>query len=141
MQTTLKIFVIVAIAVIIALGLYVLVETEFSMSMGMGGFSPGFSWLLKIRAAENGGQIAPSLDELGASGGLPPFMTGGAGVIPGADGGHPGAALSKGLNLGKAPAVFARDLGLLFAAAALAILFEVALVLVVRPRRQRSAQA
>lgn len=139
MQTTLKVFVIVAVAVIIGLGLYVLVQAEFSFSMGRDGFSPGFLWLLNIRAAENGGQIAPSFDELGASGGLPPFMAGGAGGLSPTSGGGPAAALSKGLDLTKAPRVLLRDLILLALAVVIAILFESGLAFSVRLKHRTPA--
>lgn len=135
MQTSLKVFVIVALAIVTALGLYVLVQTEFSMSMGPGGFSPGFSWLLGIRAAENGGQIAPSLDQLGASGDLPPFMAGAAGALPGAGGRSP-AALSKGLEVGKAPGVLLRDLGLMAFAIVIAVCVEGVLTFLFRLKRR-----
>lgn len=141
MQSALKVFIIAVIAVAVALGLYVVVQVDFSMSMSSGGFSPGFAWLMKVRAAENGGQIAPSLDQLGVSGAAPPFLAGGPDALSGVFGGRSAAALDKGLDLGKAPSLLLRDVGLLALAAVLAVLFEVGLKFVRRPRRQAPAES
>jgi len=64
-QTFLKTVIILLLGVVVSLILNTVVDSQFSMNMGAGGMSPGFAWLLKMRAAENGGQIAPSFEELG----------------------------------------------------------------------------
>lgn len=149
MQTALRTFVIVALAVALALGLYLVVQSQFSMSFGIGGFSPGFSLLLKLRAAENGGQIAPSLDTLGASGALGsgmPAAFGGAlgGALGGADplsaSGH-GAALSKGIDLQAAPAKALTYLERLGIPLAIAALVEWLAYLVGSARRRKAAES
>ncbi|PKQ16581.1 MAG: hypothetical protein CVT67_04070 [Actinobacteria bacterium HGW-Actinobacteria-7] len=141
MQTLIKVFVIVALSVVVSLGLYVLVESQFSMSMGPGGFSPGFAFLIKMRAQENGGQIAPSFDEIQASGGgMPPFLAGAGGGFPGAEPTGPKAvAIDKGFDASAAPREELKDLEHLAIAAVIAILLELVLSLVGKARRKEAA--
>ncbi len=133
MQTFFKTLVILMLAVALSLGLYILVDSQFSMSFASGGISPGFSWLLKMRADENGGQIAPSFEEMQASGSLPPFMQGGSGtgLNPGFPGGPTSgrqpAALSQGFDPQKAGGTALKDLGRLALAALIAAVLEVPL--------------
>ncbi len=137
MQTPLKVFVILALAVTVSLGLYVLVDSQFTMSFSDGGMSPGFSWLLEMRAHENGGQIAPSFSEIAASGDLPPFMQGGApGALAGTITGPRPAAISKGFEPAKAPGMAAKDISRLLVAALVAAVIEMGAMWFARRRRE-----
>jgi hypothetical protein len=121
-QTFLKTVIIILLGIVVALILHDVVDAQFSMSMGPGGMSPGFAWLLKMRAAENGGQIAPSFEELGMSGGFP--------GAPGTDAEQ--SPLTDGLDLNNAPRVALRDAGRLLLALAAAVMLEVILTQVLR---------
>jgi hypothetical protein len=131
-QTFLKTVIIMLLGIVVALILHDVVDARFSMSMGPGGMSPGFAWLLKMRAAENGGQIAPSFEELG--------MSGGALGMGGLSQGFPGAPgidaerspLTDGLDLSNAPRVALRDAGRPLLACAAAVVLEVILTQVLR---------
>lgn len=133
METAVKTALIIALFVSVSLGLYVLVDSQFSMQMGAGGMSPGFSWLLQMRAAENDGQIAPSFEELQASGSLPPFMQG---ALPSeqAAAGARSAPLSQGFEPEKIGPVLARDLLRLTVFMLIAIGFEMLVVWAMRRR-------
>lgn len=131
MQTTIKTVTVLALSVALALGLYVLVESQFSMSFATG-ISPGLAWLLKIRADENGGQIAPSLDEIQSSGSMPPFLQGAGSPFGGGERGP--VPISQGFEPAKAAGVLGKDLARTGVAIAAAVLFELVAVWLLRKR-------
>ena len=140
MNTFIKVFVILALSVTVSLGLYVLVDSQFSMNFAAGGPSPAFAWLMKMRADENGGQIAPPLDEIQSSGNLPPFMQGALGSAPdGVGTGPQPVALAKGFEPSKAGERAIKDLARLSVAAVVAVLMEIALMWGLTRRRHRIA--
>lgn len=143
MQTAIKVVLILALAVAVSLGLSILVESQFSMSFGAGGFSPGMALLLSARAAENGGQIAPSLDQLQSSGSLPPFMQGSTagGGFGAQEGGSGGVAWSHGFDPAAAVQRLGKDLLRFSVALVIAIVVEIPLMRLVRRRRRASLQA
>jgi hypothetical protein len=139
-QTFLKSTIIVLLGTLVAVALYVVAQSQFSMSMGPGGFSPGFAWLLKLRALENGGQIAPSFDELGMSGSAPPPMGGGMGGFPGGTAQQAqSTSLTEGMDASKALVVAVRDLFRVSVAILIAILFELSFSFALGLRRQAAA--
>lgn len=136
MKTFLKIVIILLFGVVLALVLNSVVQSQFSMDMRGGGTSSGFAWLLKIRAAENGGQIAPSFEELGLTSGAQ-GMGGFPSSFPGAPGSlHAQSSLTRGLDLSKAPQVALKDLGHLALGIAAAMVIELILTLLLRARRK-----
>jgi hypothetical protein len=164
----LKIVLILALALAVGLGLYMVVESEFSMRFGGGGMSPGFSWLLSMRAKENGGRVAPSFDEMRVSGRLPegfnpggdseglggmPFGgggTSGAGPFGGGGFGGPGgfgqgsrgpAKLSQGFEPDRAGPEALRDLERLAIAVVVAVAIELPIAWASKQRRRGRKQA
>ncbi|MBN2840650.1 MAG: hypothetical protein JXP37_06835 [Coriobacteriia bacterium] len=97
METALKVLIIMLLGIVVALVLYEVMDAHFTMTLGPDGFGEGFTWLLKMRAATNGGQIAPSLDALST---LQPVAPSSGWL----------ATLTEGMDLRQAPSATFTDL-------------------------------
>jgi len=131
MLTFLKTSIIVLLGVVLSLLMYQAVDARFAF--GPQGMTPAFAWLLQVRAAENGGQIAPSFDELGMTGGA--FPMGAAAPQETA-----WDRLTEDVDLVQAREVARQDLGRLLVAVLGAVLLEVVLRAVLPKPARRTAR-
>lgn len=155
MRTFFRTIIVLGLSVIVGVGLYALINSQvgtFGPGMfGSGGTKPGLQLLMKLQGDTNGGQIAPSFEQLQAEGrlpqgftpgqapsGMPQGLAGGqANGFPGAGGASKSAApLSRGFAPERALGQTAHDVASLGIGALVAILLE---SLIVFGLRRRSA--
>ena len=156
MQSTVRGLVILMLGVAIGVLVFLFVQVEVGTSFGPMGMSPAMQFLMKMRASENGGQIAPSFEQLGIdpaqlaariqAGGGPggpngADRPGGLSGGPGGFGARGPAALSKNFEPDKALSHSARDLAILFAGVIVAVVIEIVVFTLVRRRRARPETA